>query len=313
MPESSNLTRPRVAILGVTGMIGSAIYGALKDACSLVITYRNPEKLDLLYRRYGRSVDCVALPVNFDDWQAEYQTGFAGQSFSPLADKLRQELSGCDWVINAMGITKAVADINPTTTLFVNGAIPHILAEMFGAKLIHITTDCVFDGTQGAPYSEDSPKRPVDLYGLSKMIGEPKNALVLRCSTIGPELETKHGLLEWYLSQSGEIKGFINHWWNGITATELGRICLKLIVGGVAHPGAGTYHIFSSDINKDQLLRLFSHVFGKTVEISSVTAPVAIDRRLASNHSFCRQLNLLSIDKMVAELADLKTASLITR
>lgn len=304
------MVRPKVAILGVTGMIGSGIYSALKDDCSLLITYRDPVKLDLLYGRYGRSADCVALSVDFNSWYPDYLAGFAGESLSPTISQFQQSLSECDWVINAMGVTKAIADVDPARTLFINGAVPHILAAMFGDKLIHITTDCVFDGAEGAPYNESSPKRPVDLYGLSKLIGEPSNALVLRTSTIGPELGTKYGLLEWFMSRTEAVPGFTNHLWNGITAHELGKICSKLVTEVVAHPGAGTYHIFAEDIAKNDLLKKIKDRYGLTTNIEPSPARVSIDRRLSSRHSFYRQLGLPSLDRMITELPELVTTSL---
>ena len=283
-------------------MIGSGIYSVLKDSCSLVITYRNPKKLAMLYQRYGQSANCTAIQVNFSDWYTDYQTGFAGLTLSPAINKFQQELLECDWVINAMGVTKAIATTDPTNTLFINGAVPHILAALFNDRLIHITTDCVFDGTEGAPYDENSPKRPVDLYGLSKMIGEPDSVLVVRCSTIGPELGTKYGLLEWFLSQTNVVNGFTNHLWNGITAKELGHICGRLISGRVMHPGPGIYHIFSEDVTKADMLKLFRQRFGTSVEVVDGEARVAIDRRLATHRSLNAKLALPAIETMVSEL-----------
>ena len=305
MPELNNLTRPRVAILGVTGMIGSAIYGALKDRCRLVITYRSEDRLQLLYHRYGQGSDVEAVKTDFGGWYADYRAGFAGQALSPAVRDFADRLAGCDWVINAMGITKAIADRDPLMTLFINGAVPHILAALFGERLIHITTDCVFDGTSGAPYSEDSPKRPVDLYGLSKSIGEPDSALVLRTSTVGPELGTTYGLLDWLRSQSGPVPGFTNHLWNGLTARELGNTCWKIVSGQVPHPGPGVYHIFSDDVAKNDLLAKLRDSYGLTTKIEPQPAAVGIDRRLASRYSFCRQLNLPSLDAMLAKLPEL--------
>jgi dTDP-4-dehydrorhamnose reductase len=302
-PELSKSLQPRVAILGVTGMIGSAVYGVLKDSCRLVITYRSEDKLQLLYRRYGQGSGVEAIKTDFSDWYAGYQEGFAGQALSPAVRNFSDRLAGCDWVINAMGITKAIADRDPLMTLFINGAVPHILAALFGKRLIHITTDCVFDGTAGAPYHEDSLKRPVDLYGLSKSIGEPTTALVLRTSTVGPELGTTYGLLDWLRSQSGLVPGFTNYLWNGITTHELGRICQRLVSGQIPHPGVGTYHIFSEDITKQKLLELFCDLTGRPIEIVPTLAPVAIDRRLSSRHQLNTQLCLPALGQMIADLA----------
>lgn len=312
-PELSNQDHSRVVILGATGMIGSATYSALKDSCQLTIVYRSADKLSLLYQRYGQSEDTRAVLFDFNDLRADYLAGFTGKSIGPNLQRLLREIGPVDWVINAMGVTKMVANNDPEATMFLNGAVPHILAAYFGNRLIHITTDCVFDGQEGAPYDEASPKCPVDLYGLSKAIGEPSQALVLRTSTVGLELGTKYGLLEWFLSQAGIVRGFTNHLWNGITTQELGRICRKLATGEVAHPGAGIYHIFAEDITKSDLLAKLRDRYGSTTEIEPQPAAVGVDRRLASRYSFCRQLNLPSLDRMVAELPELKLAQLPTK
>lgn len=308
-PESSNLTRPRVAILGVTGMIGSAIYGALKDSCRLVIVYRSADKLSLLYQRYGWADGVREVQFDFRELYSDYRASFAGQIISPALQRLLDQLGEVDWVINAMGITKMVANDDPEVTMFLNGAIPHILAAYFGDRLIHITTDCVFDGREGAPYNETSPKRPVDLYGLSKAIGEPTGALVLRTSTIGPELGTQYGLLDWFASQTDAVRGFTNHLWNGVTTYELGRVCLKLVTGMVDHPGAGTYHIFSDDITKNDLLIKLRDRYGLTTKTEPQPAVIGIDRRLTSRYSFCRELGLPSLGRMVAELPELTVSA----
>ena len=302
-PELSKSLQPRVAILGVTGMIGSAIYGALKDSCRLVITYRSEDGLQLLYRRYGQGSGVETIKMDFGDWYADYRAGFAGQALSPAVRDFADRLAGCDWVINAMGITKAIADRDPLMTLFINGAVPHILATLFGERLIHITTDCVFDGITGAPYDEASPKRPVDLYGLSKAIGEP----VRPWCCVPPQLVRNWELPTafWIGSAAnpGGVSGFTNHLWNGITTRELGRTCQRLVSGAVAHPGAGTHHIFSTDLTKERLLQLFKSAFRLSVDIQPAPSPVAIDRRLSTTKPLCQELAVPSFEEMLSELS----------
>jgi len=301
-PELNNTIRPKVAILGVTGMIGSAIYGVLKDSCDLIVTYRDPDKLGCLYQRYGQPANVQALRVDFMDWYKDYRSGFAGDIASNNQKKFIADIGSVDWVINAMGVTKAIANVDPIATLFLNGSVPHILAAYFNERLIHIATDCVFDGKEGAPYDETSPQHPVDLYGLSKSIGEPSNALVLRTSTIGPELGTKYGLLEWFTSRTEAVPGFTNHLWNGITTYELGKACSKLVTGTVAHPGVGTYHIFSDALTKADMLLAFRNKLGVSTEVLLIAAEVGVDRRLATSKRLCIDLSIPGFSQMVAEL-----------
>lgn len=295
--------KPRVAILGVTGMLGSAVYAVLKDKYDLIVTYKDDAKLQLLYSTYGKSSSVQAIKINWMDLYQDYITGFQGKLFGPQTEKIINQLGSPDWVINAVGITKPHSLKDPTVTFFLNGTLPHILSAAFGEKLIHITTDCVFDGSKEAPYDESSPKRPVDLYGMSKLLGEPTSSLVLRTSIIGPELgDGSGGLLGWFLKQSGQqIKGFNNHLWNGITTKEFGKICDRIISREVVYPGAGIYHIFSNVVTKYEMVTKFKEQFGINVEIEPFAAPIAVDRRLATKLSLNKGLQIPSFDDMLSE------------
>lgn len=296
--------KPKVAILGVTGMLGSAVYEVLKDKYDLVITYRDEDKLRLLYSAYGKSNNVQAILVDWVDLYQDYVAGFQGKLFGPQTEKILSQLNNPDWVINAVGIIKPHSLKDPTVTLFLNGILPHILSVAFGEKLIHITTDCVYDGSEGAPYDESYAKRPVDLYGMSKLLGEPTSSLVLRTSIVGPELcSSGGGLLGWFLNQSGQqIKGFTNHLWNGITTKEFGKICDRIISGQVSRPGGGVYHIYSTDITKYDMLVQFKKYFNIDVQIEPSLAPIAVDRRLATNLSLNETLQIPVFEDMLAEL-----------
>ncbi|MFA5270097.1 MAG: TylF/MycF/NovP-related O-methyltransferase [Patescibacteria group bacterium] len=311
-PSENNLevkmeqTRPKVAILGATGMLGSAVYSVLKDKYPITLTYRDEAKLRSLYEQYGPSPEVTAVSVDWMEVYKDYTDGFQGKLFGPRTQAILDQLKDCDWVINAVGIIKPHSLKDPTTTLFINGSLPHILAAAFGSKLIHITTDCVYDGATGAPYDENSPKRPVDLYGISKLMGEPESALVIRTSIIGPELGAGAGggLLGWFLSQGGQtIKGFTNHQWNGITTKEFGNICDRLISGRIAHPGSGIYHVFSDPVSKYEMVTKFKERFKVDVTIEPFAAPVVVDRRLATIKNFNSQLQTPTFDAMVDNLA----------
>src|SRR4030042_614601 len=197
----------KVAILGATGMLGSAVYSVLKDKYDLILTVRESAKIELLEKAYGGTESHQV--IEFDAGKA-YQDflskkGYPGEYLNSFLSRIES----ADWVINAIGITIPFSLENEALTFFINSALPHLLARELGDKLIHITTDCSFSGLGGAPYYEHSPKTPVYLYGLSKSLGEPTNCLTLRTSIIGRELGGFTGLLEWFLRQKEpKVNGF---------------------------------------------------------------------------------------------------------
>ena len=162
-------------------------------------------------------------------------------------------------VLNCIGITKRKEiPQNPVPSILLNAAFPHQLAALaagVNAKLIHFSTDCVFDGRTGR-YADDALTDAVDLYGRTKALGEitGRNVLTLRSSFIGREMGRGTELLEWFLSQSGVVHGFKNAIYTGLTTPELCRVVEKLLVD---HPQAtGLYNISSDPISKFDLLRL---------------------------------------------------------
>ena len=169
-------------------------------------------------------------------------------------------------VVNCIGIIKQLKEAkNPLLSLTVNAVLPHQLAQLCavaGARLVHISTDCVFSGKKGN-YTEDDVSDAEDLYGRSKFLGEvhKSHCLTLRTSIIGRELETRSGLIEWFLSQKGnKIKGFRKAIYTGFTTYELARI-----IENVLHKHTdlgGLWQVSSNPINKYDLLSIAKHAFG---------------------------------------------------
>lgn len=191
-----------------------------------------------------------------------------------------------DTVVNCIGIVKqkeAASDKAISTA--VNAWLPHRLAALsagYGASLIHLSTDCVFDGTQGS-YEESDPPSARDVYGLSKFLGETdpqeRNALTLRTSIIGREIRRPtHGLIEWFLSQKGKtVKGFKRAVYTGFTTIEMARIMAQVIE---KRPSLqGTFQVASAAINKYDLLQLVRRIFGMETRID-VDEEFACDRSL---------------------------------
>jgi dTDP-4-dehydrorhamnose reductase len=188
-----------------------------------------------------------------------------------------------DVVVNCIGVVKQ-RDVRPAEMIHVNALFPHELAEACGERgirLIHISTDCVFSGERGA-YAEDDTPDAEDLYGRSKLLGEPRGAgvLTIRTSMIGRELESSHGLLEWLLSQSGEVRGFTAARFTGPTTPVLAKAIADLVE---LHPGLeGTWHLGADPISKYDLLILLRDAYQLDVEVLADDS-VRVDRTLDSS------------------------------
>jgi dTDP-4-dehydrorhamnose reductase len=179
-----------------------------------------------------------------------------------------------DAIINAVGVVKQLKEANNALlSVGINSYLPHKLAQLaarYEARLVHISTDCVFSGQKGA-YREDDPSDAEDLYGRSKFLGETDEtetaAVTLRTSFIGRELHRPtHGLIEWFLSQQGQqIKGFTRAIYTGLTSIELVRVIERVIR---EHDTLrGVYQVASQPITKYDLLQLAREAMGVDVRI----------------------------------------------
>jgi dTDP-4-dehydrorhamnose reductase len=290
----------RVLLLGATGMLGSAVYGVLSPKYDLVLAARNLEKIALLEKRYGgtsrHKLVCFDAASVYQDFVE--RKGSPGEYLTDFLHKV----GPVDRIINAVGVTIPFSLREPALTFFTNGALPHILTSLFGEKLIHITTDCVYSGKEGYPYDENSPKSPTDLYGQSKSLGEPTNCLTIRTSIIGRELDGFTGLLDWFLQQSGKtITGFANHYWNGITTQQFGRLCDQIMESPNGFPRTGIFHVFSTVITKYEMLRAFQRKYRVHCTINA-EYDNKLNRTLTSSKELNRMLRLPSFAEMLGAL-----------
>jgi len=244
----------RLVILGGTGMLGHTLWERL--SLRFPHTYTTIRKGIRDYgddRLYGS--DRVIDHIDVVD-------------FRMLEGALRGVRP--DVILNCIGITKRREEPqNPIPSIILNAMLPHKLAKMaadVNAKLIHFSTDCVFDGRTGR-YSDDAPTNATDLYGRTKALGEVtgNSVLTLRSSFIGKELREGTELLEWFLSQKNAVRGFKNAIYTGLTTLELCRVIEKLLLD---YPDAsGLYNVSSEPINKFDLLRLIGEKMHRRVEI----------------------------------------------
>lgn len=292
----------RVAIIGATGMLGSMVYRTLKDVYHLVLIYRDEKKITLLRNAYGDIKEHKAVQLDFQQFYKDFvlkEQYKANDVFS----RLTVSIGSVDAVINCAGVIRPGTGIDQSGTFFINSALPHLLSRMYKDRLIHVSTDCVFDGKKGAPYKETDPPNPNDIYGLSKSLGEPsQNSLVLRTSLIGPELDGETSLLGWLSGQKGIVYGFTNHLWNGVTTKQFAIICRTIIDNRNVYPKNGLFHIYSDPHTKYEILKMLQKKYNIPVTIRHAESLSAIDRRLASIFSFSKSLDVPSLHEMIQAL-----------
>lgn len=263
--------RLRILVLGVTGMLGHTLLHELGgDSWEIYGTTRSGDDLGKWFA--PETVARIHTNIEAENFDAQTKCLAA----------VRPHV-----VINAIGIIKQLPAANdPVSTIGINAMFPHRLANLCslaGARLIHISTDCVFDGKKGNYVESDLPT-PEDLYGRSKLLGEVNqypHCLTLRTSIIGHELKSKLGLVEWFLSQRGKVRGFTHAIYSGFPTVELARIIRDYVL--VRPDMNGLYHVSSAPINKYDLLRLVADRYNKSIDIEPY-ATFCCDRSLDSSN-----------------------------
>lgn len=192
-----------------------------------------------------------------------------------------------DWIINCLGYIRPQNDFEGfKKAILLNSWFPRVVSVACAhrnIKMLHISTDCVFNGERGNYLSSDVPNE-YSIYGVSKFLGEviENGHITLRTSIIGRELETKRNLLDWFLSQSNDVVGYKNVYWNGITTLVLAKIIKKIIEDGLLEAG-GLYQLSSERISKYELLMMAKDVFGKNIEII-IDDSVKSDKTIISSY-----------------------------
>ena len=260
----------RVLVIGVTGMLGHTVFRELDKSVGIEAwgTMRSPT-----------NSNCIASSCG-----DRLLTGIDVLEHDSLVNAFQQVRP--DAVINCVGVIKQknAAD-DPVTVLPLNSIFPHRLArlcEQATARLIHISTDCVYTGQQGM-YTEGQAPDARDLYGLSKFLGEVTGhdyAVTLRTSIIGHELESRLSLVDWFLGQSGSVRGYKNAIFSGLPTVELANVIRDFILPSPELKGL--YHVSAEPIDKLSLLTIVATEYGKTIEILP-DEEVCIDRSLDSS------------------------------
>ena len=242
------MRKKKILILGSTGMAGHMAYGYLSARGDFDIT-------NLAFRK---KLNESTIILDITD----------KASLKKIINEIKPEV-----IINCTGILLKGAKDNPANAIFINAYFPHFLSKLANenrAKLIHISTDCVFSGSKGN-YLPDDTKDAQDIYGMSKALGEiiNQNDLTIRTSIIGPEIKVNgEGLLHWFLSQQGTIYGYTDSYWTGITTLQLAKVIEYSIdknISGLLQCSNGI------KISKFDLLQIFKKTWNKsTIEIIPV-------------------------------------------
>jgi dTDP-4-dehydrorhamnose reductase len=241
-------------VLGVTGMLGNAMFRFLSESAALVVsgTTRTEGSRHHFSKNLAKQIVVGVDAKNHDS---------LASAFAAVRP---------DVVVNCIGLVKQLAEANdPLQAIPINTMLPHRLAalcQLIGARLVNFSTDCVFSGAKGNYLESDFPDAN-DLYGRSKLLGEVDypHAITLRVSMIGHELSGQRSLVNWFLAQQGSVKGFTRAIFSGLPTVELARVVCDFVL---PRPHLhGVYHLAAMPVNKFELLKLVAKVYGKDIEI----------------------------------------------
>lgn len=267
--------KSKILVLGCNGMLGHMV--------SLYFSEKGYEVIGLA-RQQSKIIPTIILDATeFDE-------------IKEVIDK-----GNYDYIINCIGILNTACDKDPCNAILLNSYLPHFLAkitENLKTKVIHISTDCVFSGSKGE-YTVDDIKDAQSMYGLSKSLGELKDSknITIRTSIIGPDLNEKGiGLFNWFTHQKGEVNGFNNVYWTGLTTLE----CAKVIETVIETNLSGIYNaVPNTKISKYDLLCLIKKHFNIDIKINKIDEPFS-DKSLVNNFVYY----ILDYEPMITDLAE---------
>lgn len=281
----------RCLIFGGDGMLGHQLLSSWQSKFDVRVTLRQP-----LSRYQHLGLFSVENSYDQVDVRNSSRVLEVLDEFQPQA------------VVNAVGVIKQrSASKESLPSLEINSVFPHRLREWcqaIGARMVHVSTDCVFNGRRGN-YTEQDPTDVSDIYGLSKYLGEVSESpcITLRSSIIGLELAHKHSLIEWFLSQSGVVKGFTDAIYTGLTTIEMARVIEMVITE--RSDLCGMWQVASDPINKYELLSKLSSFLKRGDITIEPEESFQCDRSLCGK-AFARETgyNTPSWDEMLGELAE---------
>ncbi|MFA4965615.1 MAG: SDR family oxidoreductase [Thermoleophilia bacterium] len=284
----------KVLVLGGDGMLGHKVVEVLSRRFETAATFVDPQGPWREFPQYA------GLPGE------RLLGGVDALRFATVAAAIERVRP--DAVINCVGIIKQVKEASDAVlTITLNSLLPHRLAEacaVSGARLVHISTDCVFSGRKGSAYGEDDLPDPEDLYGRSKLLGEldRPGCLTVRTSIFGRDYLKQSALLEWFLSnRGGRVRGYRNAIYSGFPTQVLARIIGDVLAD---HPSlSGLVQIASLPISKYDLLVKLREAMALDIEIEPFDDPPC-DRSLsAARFEAATGYAIPAWDEMLAEVA----------
>ena len=262
----------KLLILGANGLLGNTLtkYFFEKNNYETYGFLRDSSKLKFFKRKYISRLIIIQDVLNINN----------------LRRKIKDLMP--DVIINCIGQTNKITGENLNNIekyIKLNSLFPFILKEICGeikSRLIHFSSDCVFSGEKGF-YSEKDNPDPTDLYGKSKLLGEldNENIITIRKSAIGHELDSKKGLLEWFLHHEGIVEGYKEAIFSGLTVLELARVIDMYILPN--KDIKGIIHLSGDPISKYDLLKIIANQYNKIIEIKP-NEDIKIDRSLNSDY-----------------------------
>ena len=247
----------KVLILGSSGLIGHQVHNYLKQNSDYQLTNIS----------HSRKLNSKTILLNVKN-----EVKLASE-----VNRIRP-----NFIINCIGVLITESKKNPDNAIYLNAYLPHkllVIANNINAKLIHISTDCVFSGKKNQPYIESDYKDGIGIYPESKSLGEfvSSNHLTIRTSVVGPELSLRdEELFNWFMNQSNEINGYSKAIWSGVTTLELSRAIKFFIENGTV----GLYHLTNGKaISKYELITLFKFFTNKKNIVNKIDG-------VSSNKSF---------------------------
>ncbi|MFG1592809.1 dTDP-4-dehydrorhamnose reductase family protein [Halobacteriovorax sp. CON-3] len=259
----------KILIIGANGMLGQSLFRYFS------------KKFEVLGISRGKA------------WHQDIKSGYDVEN-TQLIENLFNDFNP-DLVFNCVGIIKQLKESKDNeVSIFTNALWPHRLASIcskYNSKMIHFSTDCVFTGREGN-YTEDSVADSRDLYGLSKYLGEVAydHTLTIRTSIIGHEIKSNVSLIDWFLSQENECKGFSKAIYSGFPTNSLARVIdIVILPRFMKGDVSGLYHVSSDPINKYDLLKIVAEVYKKEINIIPYDDFV-LDRSLNSDR-FRKEFN----------------------
>ena len=245
----------RVCILGSGGMLGHMLVRVLSEAHDVYGTSK----------QVWSATSGLAKFLSKEKWIS----GVDAKEITTVSDLFREHQF--DVVINCIGVVKQRGHRTSEEEMIeVNAHFPHKLLSICGAsgaRLIHISTDCVFSGNKGNYAVTDNPD-PIDIYGSSKLAGEivDDHNLTIRTSHVGRELTNFTSLFEWILNNRGEkVVGYSKAIYSGLTTFSLSVVIDSLLTTGSSINGL--VHVASSPINKFQLVTELNNRLGLDIDI----------------------------------------------